>query len=33
VADHRHVGMFITVFGLATWFNDLKAARRNPTGR
>jgi hypothetical protein len=26
VADHRHVGMFITVFGLATWFNDLKAA-------
>lgn len=26
------VGMFVTVFGLATWFNDLKAARPESHG-
>lgn len=26
------IGMFVTVFGLATWFNDLKAARPESHG-
>lgn len=26
------VGMFVTVYGLATWFNDLKAARPESHG-
>ena len=26
------VGMFVTVYGLATWFNDLKAARPDSHG-
>ena len=26
------LGMFVTVFGLATWFNDLKAVRPDSHG-
>jgi cytochrome c oxidase subunit 3 len=32
MADHRHLGLLFSVYGVGTWFNDLKADRADSNG-